>query len=53
MSQEFYERNPQRIGEVQLLRYFNDHLLDSQLSDDRRDRIVSDHAQLVAEIRLR
>jgi hypothetical protein len=34
------------------LRYFNDHLFDSQLSDDRRDRIVSDHGQLVAEIRL-
>jgi predicted extracellular nuclease len=53
VSQEFYERNSQRIGEVQILRYFNDHLIDSQLSDDRRDRIVSDHAQLVAEIRLR
>ena len=53
VSQELYDRNPQRIGEVATLRYFNDHLFDSQLSDDRRDRIVSDHAQLVAEIRLR
>jgi hypothetical protein len=52
VSQEFYERNPQRIADVMNLRYFNDHLFDSQLSDDRRDRIVSDHGQLVAEIRL-
>jgi predicted extracellular nuclease len=52
VSQEFYERNPQRIAEVMNLRYFNDHLFDSQLSNERRDRIVSDHAQLVAEIRL-
>jgi predicted extracellular nuclease len=53
VSQEFYERNPQRIAEVMNLRYFNDHLFDSQLSNDRHDRIASDHAQLVAEIRLR
>lgn len=53
VSQEFYDRNPQRIAEVSNLRYFNDHLFDSQLSNDRRDRIVSDHGQLVAEIRLR
>ncbi len=52
VSQELYDRNPERIGVVSNLRYFNDHLFDSQLSDDRRDRIVSDHAQLVAEIRL-
>lgn len=53
VSQEFYDRNPRRIAEVTNVRYFNDHLFDSQLSDDDRDRIVSDHAQLVAEIRLR
>ena len=53
VSQEFYDRNPQRIGVVSNLRYFNDHLFDSQLSDDKRDRIASDHGQLVAEIRLR
>ncbi len=52
VSQEFYERNPQRIAEVVNLRYFNDHLFDSQLSNDRHGRTVSDHGQLVAEIRL-
>ena len=30
----------------------DDHLIDSQFSNDRRNRTVSDHAQLVAEIRL-
>jgi endonuclease/exonuclease/phosphatase family metal-dependent hydrolase len=53
VSQEFYERNPQRIAEVANVRYFNDHLFDSQLSNDDRDRIASDHAQVVAEIQLR
>jgi endonuclease/exonuclease/phosphatase family metal-dependent hydrolase len=53
VSQEFYDRNPQRIGEVANVRYFNDHLFDGRLSNDDRDRIVSDHAQLVAELRLR
>ncbi len=52
VSQEFYERNPQRIADVVNLRYFNDHLVDSQLSNDRRGRTISDHGQLVAEIRL-
>jgi predicted extracellular nuclease len=53
VSQEFYDRNPDRIGEVTDLRHFNDHLVDSQLSSDRPNRVVSDHGQLVAEIRLR
>ncbi len=53
VSQEFFDRNPRRINEVATLRYFNDHLVDRRLSDDRRDRVVSDHAQLVAEIQLR
>jgi predicted extracellular nuclease len=53
VSQEFYDRNPQRIADVSNVRYFNDHLVDSQLSDDRHSRVVSDHGQLVAEISLR
>ncbi|MGW5053604.1 endonuclease/exonuclease/phosphatase family protein [Actinokineospora sp. NPDC004072] len=53
VSEEFYDRNPDRIGEVTLLRHFNDHLADSQLTDDRAGRTTSDHAQLVAEIRMR
>lgn len=53
VSQEFFGRNPEHIGGVANVRYFNDHLFDSRLRNDDRDRIVSDHAQLVAEIRLR
>jgi predicted extracellular nuclease len=53
VSQEFYDRNPDRVGEVTNLRFFNDHVFDSQLSGDRPNRIASDHGQLVAEIRLR
>lgn len=53
VSQEFYDLNRERIADVANVRYFNDHLFDSRLSNDDRDRIVSDHAQLVAEIRLR
>ena len=53
VSQEFYRFNPDRIGEVNYLRYFNDHLFDATLSNDRTDRIASDHGQLVATLRLR
>lgn len=53
VSQEFYDRNPDRLGELANLRHFNDHLVDNQLSDDGPDRTTSDHAQLVAEIDLR
>lgn len=53
VSQEFHDRNPNRLGDLANLRHFNDHLVDNQLSDDRPDRTTSDHAQLVAEIDLR
>ena len=53
VSQEFYRFNPKRIGEVNYLRFFNDHLFDATLSNDRPDRIASDHGQLVATLRLR
>ncbi|WP_436498662.1 endonuclease/exonuclease/phosphatase family protein [Actinokineospora sp. HUAS TT18] len=53
VSEEFYDRNPDRIGELTNLRHFNDHLVDNQLTEDRPDRTTSDHAQLVAEIDLR
>ncbi len=53
VSQEFYRFNPNRIGEVNYLRFFNDHLIDETLSNDRPNRIVSDHGQLVVTLRLR
>lgn len=53
LSQEFVRTNPHRQGELVDLRYFNDHLLDVQLTDDKPRRTESDHGQLVAEIRWR
>lgn len=53
VSQELVSDNPKRIGEVIDVRYFNDHLIDSVLSDERKGRAQSDHGQVVAEIRLR
>lgn len=53
VTQEFFGRNPDNIGDVIGLRYFNDHVVDSRLTDDRSNRVTSDHGQLVAEIRLR
>lgn len=53
VSQEFVSENRNGIGEVIDVRYFNDHLIDSLLSDERKERSQSDHGQLVAEIRLR
>jgi hypothetical protein len=52
VSEEFYGRNPDRIGELVDLRFLNDHLIDPQLSDERLGRTTSDHGQVVAEIRL-
>lgn len=53
VSQELVADNPDRIGEVIDMRYFNDHLIDGMLSDERKGRAQSDHGQIVAEIRLR
>lgn len=53
VSQEFVAENPKRIGEVIDVRYLNDHLIDSVLSDERKVKSESDHGQLVVEIRLR
>jgi hypothetical protein len=36
ISQEFYDRDPQRIAEVSNLRYFNEHLFDIQLNRPSR-----------------
>jgi len=52
VSQELYRFNPNRIGEVEYLRFFNDHIVDSTLTSGNSDRIESDHGQLVATIRM-
>jgi endonuclease/exonuclease/phosphatase family metal-dependent hydrolase len=52
VSQEFSRLNPRRLGEVEYVHYFNDHLVDRTLSRERPDRIQSDHGQVVATLRL-
>lgn len=52
VSQEFVRQNPQRLGYVEYVRVFNDHLIDETLSDDRVPRWASDHGQVVATIQL-
>ncbi len=53
VSQEFYRRNPERIGEVDYVQVFNDHIIDEMASFDDVPRTRSDHGQVVAKIRLR
>ena len=53
VSQEFYRHNPKRIGEVEMLQFYNDHIVDETLTDEPRGRIESDHGQVVATIRMR
>jgi len=52
VSQEFVRSNPDHLGYVQYLQIFNDHLIDSTLSDEWQDPTQSDHGQVVANIRL-
>jgi hypothetical protein len=52
VSQEFSRLNPRRLGEVEYVHSFNDHLVDRTLSRERPDRIQSDQGQVVATLRL-
>ena len=52
VSQEFYGRNPQRIGRVRYQHQFNDHLVDETMIFRSKDRTISDHGQVTAIIRL-
>jgi endonuclease/exonuclease/phosphatase family metal-dependent hydrolase len=53
VSQEFVRQNPKRLGQVEYVSIFNDHLIDETLSDDKVPVWQSDHGQVVATIRLR
>jgi endonuclease/exonuclease/phosphatase family metal-dependent hydrolase len=52
VSQEFVRQNPKRLGYVEYVKVFNDHLIDETLSDDRVQYWQSDHGQVVATIQL-
>lgn len=53
VSQELHRSNPDRIGEVEYLHMFNDHLVDTTLTEAPSPRVHSDHGQMVATIRLK
>ena len=53
VSEEFYKYNRSGIGEVEYLHFFNDHLVDRTLSNERRSRVESDHGQVVVTIKLK
>lgn len=48
MSQEFYYRNRGRVGDLDYVRAFNDHLVDRDAPGAPREKDASDHGQLVA-----
>jgi len=52
VSQEFVRQNPNRLGYVEYVKVFNDHLIDETLSNDRPPKWESDHGQVTATIQL-
>lgn len=52
LSEEFIHQNPERIGEVEHVKVFNDHLMDKSLTYEMFPMWQSDHGQVVATIRL-
>ena len=53
VSQEFFPLNPGRLGEVDYVRVFNDHIIDEMQSFDEIPRTRADHGQVVVKLRLR
>ena len=50
ISQEFYPRNPRRIAALRYVQVYNDHVIDTHMTDlGRGDRTKSDHGVPVAE----
>lgn len=52
VSQEFVAQNPDRLGRVEYVSVFNDHLIDETLSKEGIPKWQSDHGQVVAAIAL-
>ncbi|MBO6918389.1 MAG: endonuclease/exonuclease/phosphatase family protein [Rhizobiaceae bacterium] len=52
VSQEFYYRAANRIGDVSYVTVFNDHLSDDSIQGAPSNRNASDHAQIVVKIKL-
>jgi endonuclease/exonuclease/phosphatase family metal-dependent hydrolase len=52
VSNHFADRNPQKCGRVIDVRAYNDHVIDSTVSMDRKPREVTDHGQVVVNMEL-
>jgi hypothetical protein len=52
VSQEFVRQNPRRLGYVEYVKVFNDHLIDQTLSHDKIPKWQSDHGQVVITIQM-
>ena len=52
-SQEFYYRNGQRVGDLDYVQLFNDHITDRDFVGAPRNSSASDHGQLVAYFSLK
>lgn len=50
ISQEFYYRNRDRIGDIEFVRAFNDHLTDDSLDGAPSIGSATDHGQLVVRL---
>ncbi len=53
LSEEFYHHNVHRIGSVEYMKTYNDHLIDSTLTDEELPVWLSDHAQVLVSIELK
>jgi len=52
LSRHFHPENPDRIGEMEYFRVFNDHLTDGSHPEAPYNKLASDHGQILAHIRL-
>ena len=50
VSQEFYYRNPRRIGDINFVQHFNDHLTDDSIKGAPPLGDASDHGQLAVRL---
>jgi endonuclease/exonuclease/phosphatase family metal-dependent hydrolase len=53
LSRHFHPDNPDRIGTLDYLSAFNDHLTDGSHPEAPYNKLASDHGQLVAHIKMR
>lgn len=53
VSEEFYSKNPNRIAELDYVQILNDHLTDETQTFEDTGNLKSDHAQVVARLRLK